>query len=438
MIQLQFLNYILDQKDFSAVRLNNLNIDYFSEYEKEYSFIEKHYDTYAKVPDKETFISYFPEFQFIQVNESIRYLLDSLQEDYVYRKAYKVFESVNKEMMEGDSRKGVELLLSKLPDLTSKLTFNAVDLLHDGADKRFEQYCEMGEDRSKYFIPTGLEQLDNLIGGWDKNNDFVAICGRPGKGKSWWLDYFLLKAAEQGKTVGLYSGEMDEAQVGYRLDTFMSHISNFKMSKGYSDVFDDYKSHIEKIKQLPGKFIVCTPKTLGGTATVPKLRAFCERYKIDLLGIDQYSLLDDVNKNRDRNTRFETISKDIKTMQMELGIPVLINAQLNRATMQDGNADQPGTENIAGSDRLGQDCSIVLSLTNKEDIVTLVVSKTRSSEGHKKLSYKWNIDKGELDYVETDSDNNSAPKRQKVKPQTPVDNALGKEYIVDTGVNIDF
>lgn len=400
MIQLQFLNRVLDKHDLSIAILNNITVEYFSEYEDEFNFIQKHYDTYARVPDKETFIAKFPDFSFVNVQESDTYLIDALQEDFVYRRALEVFKDVNTEMTGGDSRKAVELLLSRIPELTEKLNVEATDILHEGAKRRFEEYCDKGNNIENYYISTGLKELDEILGGWNKSSDLVAICGRPGTGKSWWMDLFLANAAKAGHTVALYSGEMSEAQVGYRIDTFLSHISNWKISKGYSDIFDDYQKHIEDVQKLPGKFLVCTPKTLGGIATVPKLKAFCERYKVDILGVDQYSLMEDVRKSRARNERYEAISKDLKTLQIELGIPVLVNAQLNRGAVSP-DVTEVGTEHIAGSDRIAQDSSIVLSITrNSQSNICIHLTKVREATTGAKLYYDWNIDKGEFTYRE--------------------------------------
>ena len=388
------LNYILNNKDLSAITLNNIDSTYFSEYEEEFNFIQNHYNQYSKVPDKETFIEKFTEFSFVDVQESIKYLVDALQEDFVYRKALKVFRQVNDEMVNGDSRRGVELLLSRIPELTEKLNVEAVDLFHEGAQRRFEEYCDKGEHLDKYYISTGLKELDDIIGGWNRQSDLVAICGRPGTGKSWWMDLFLVNAAKQGKTVALYSGEMSESQVGYRIDTFLSNISNWKISKGFNDIFDDYQKHIETIQNMEGKFLVCTPKTLGGVATVPKLKAFCERYKVDILGVDQYSLLEDARKNKGRNDKYEAISKDLKSLQIELGIPLLVNAQLNRgATGPD--VQEIGTEHIAGSDRISQDSSIILAISRlDQNEICINMTKVREGSTGGKLYYEWDIDKG--------------------------------------------
>ena len=441
MIQLQFINRILDRRDLSIVILNNITSEYFSEYENEFNFIQEHYDKYAKVPDKETFIAKFTEFNFIDVQESDTYLVDALQEDFVYRKALDVFRQVNDEMVGGDSRRGVEILLSRIPDLTAKLNVEATDILHEGAVRRFEEYCDKGNNLENYYISTGLKELDNIIGGWNKSSDLVAICGRPGTGKSWWMDLFLANAAKAGKTVALYSGEMSESQVGYRIDTFMSNISNWKLSKGYSDVFDDYQKYIEDIQKLSGKFLVCTPKSLGGIATVPKLKAFCERYKVDILGVDQYSLMDDVRKSRARNERYEAISKDLKTLQIELGIPVLVNAQLNRGAVSP-DVTEIGTEHIAGSDRIAQDSSIVLSITrNSQSTVCIHLTKVREATTGAKLYYDWDIDKGTFTYRDDTNDSERTSDNEEYEQSTTrssrVRRSRGSENINNQTIGTD-
>ena len=47
MIQLQFLNALLDSKDSSLLLINNLNEDLFSDYKDEYNFIVDHLNKYG-------------------------------------------------------------------------------------------------------------------------------------------------------------------------------------------------------------------------------------------------------------------------------------------------------------------------------------------------------------------------------------------------------
>ena len=72
MVQLQILNRVLDTKDMKLLVENNLTEEYFIEYPDEYAFIKNHFDTYGKVPDIETFMSNFQDFDRI-VTRSAHY-----------------------------------------------------------------------------------------------------------------------------------------------------------------------------------------------------------------------------------------------------------------------------------------------------------------------------------------------------------------------------
>ena len=66
MIQLQVLNRILQTGDPSLILMNNLTAEFFSDYKAEYNYIVDHYKQYGNIPDKETFIAKFDDFDFIQ------------------------------------------------------------------------------------------------------------------------------------------------------------------------------------------------------------------------------------------------------------------------------------------------------------------------------------------------------------------------------------
>ena len=81
LVQLQILNKILQSKDISIIKKNNLTSEYFNEYTDEFVFIVTHFDLYGNVPDKETFIDKFNDFDFIEVTESDKALVDTICEE---------------------------------------------------------------------------------------------------------------------------------------------------------------------------------------------------------------------------------------------------------------------------------------------------------------------------------------------------------------------
>lgn len=118
MVVLQLLNRILKTSDMNIVTENNLSSDMFIEYQDEFNFINDFYNKYGKVPDKETFLSNFPEFNLIEVNESNQYLLDTLNEEYLYYKTVPVVQEVA-EKLKNNSEDAVQYLIQQLPNLTA-------------------------------------------------------------------------------------------------------------------------------------------------------------------------------------------------------------------------------------------------------------------------------------------------------------------------------
>ena len=92
MVSLQILNRVISTKDISIITDNNLTIDYFLEYEDEYSFIKEHFDNYKNVPDTETFINKFPDFELLEVN------IDTLELKKLKDSVYEYLEKRIKEL----------------------------------------------------------------------------------------------------------------------------------------------------------------------------------------------------------------------------------------------------------------------------------------------------------------------------------------------------
>ena len=103
MVQLQVINRILETGDPSIFTLNNLDDSYFCDYANEFNFIKEHYSSYGSVPDKESFASKFNSFDFIDVKESNKYLLDALVEDKNKRNLISVFNKVREKLNANDT-----------------------------------------------------------------------------------------------------------------------------------------------------------------------------------------------------------------------------------------------------------------------------------------------------------------------------------------------
>ena len=109
MVQLQILNKILRTKSLDIVFDNDLTESYFGEYSEQFNFIVNHYSQYGNVPDMETFIDKFNEFDIMDVTESDEYLIDTIKEDYQYRIFVPVINKAA-ELSQNNSVEAVEFL----------------------------------------------------------------------------------------------------------------------------------------------------------------------------------------------------------------------------------------------------------------------------------------------------------------------------------------
>lgn len=407
--QLQVLNKVLQTKDFSLIELNNLTEDFFFNYKAEFNYIKNHYEKYQSVPDKLTFINIFPEFDIIEVTEPDNYLIEQLYKDYNSSFIASRFNQIKKLIEEDKTDEAVAYLVKSVDNLHQGSAIQSHDLLNDTS--RYDRYLERVANHDKYYIRTGFPELDNIIGGLDRENENMVIAARTGIGKTWTLLIMAAAAVQQGLRVGIYSGEMSVDKVGYRIDTIIGGINNNIITRGIdTSVQMQYKNYLENLKKGiyskdgRGALKILTPNDIAGPATVAALRAFVEKEHLEILFIDQYSLLEDTSHAQSGHERVANISKAVKNLQVMKRIPIVSVAQMNRTKNDDGEKD---TTQIGLSDRIGQDATCVIMLDRereyldeqkmqvKDDKLIMDIIKSRDG-GTGKLVYKANFNTGKF------------------------------------------
>ena len=86
MIELQIICKVLQQRSLSLLRQNNITSEHFITYKTEMEFILEHHQTYGNTPDLETFLTKFKDFDLLEVHEADKYLIETLQEQFMYSK----------------------------------------------------------------------------------------------------------------------------------------------------------------------------------------------------------------------------------------------------------------------------------------------------------------------------------------------------------------
>ena len=407
--QFQILNKILQTKDYSLITLNNLTADHFFNYRAEYAFIKAHYDTYQTVPDRLTFVSSFPEFVIQDVNEPDNYLIEQLFNDYNQSYLATRFNHMKKLLEADDIQGATQYFLASAENLQVGAALQCTNIMEDTS--RYDRFLDMVANQSIYFISTGFPELDKIITGIDRRDENMVIAARSGVGKTMLMGAMAAAASKQGLCVGIYSGEMSTDKMAYRLDTLIGKLDNRKISRGDLYYKDYYKSYLDNLKGSQyGPIKILTPKDIAGPATVSALRAFIEKEHLDILFIDQYSLLEDESRAKVAHEKVANISKAVKNLQVLKRIPIISVSQMNRTKNEDKTQD---LTQVALSDRIGQDATVVLMLDKKESEdpnyqgaykFTINIVKARDGGDGRKLDYLWDFNTGEYHYIANGED----------------------------------
>jgi len=430
LISVQIISKIISTGSYSLIEDNLLTKEYFLGYEDEIEFIMDHYQKYGNVPDEASFRSRFPDLDLLEVTESDRYLVDTIREEYLYNKSVPVIQKAAELLTTGNSNDAVEYLLNEFrTTLQPDYEFHSTDII-SGVTERIEASETVNDDIDSRFIPTGFEEIDREMMGFQKGDELVVIFARTNQGKSWVLEKFCTSAVANGYTVGYFSPEMNERDIGYRFDTLYGNIPNLSVIYGaFTDAFtlEDYKKYAEKLKDVPGKFYVTKPKDFARKVTVSKLRNWVKSAHLDMLAIDGITYLSDERYKRgdSKTISLTNISEDLMSLSEEMSIPILVVVQANRGgVVEKDSNDTPELENIRDSDGIAQNASVVFSVRQKRNTETedstLIIEKKKARIGKVGTSfhYIWDIDSGKFTYTEPEEVEEPARRRTRREKKT--------------------
>ena len=416
MVSLQIISKVLASQNLGIIQDNLLSKDYFVGYENEYDFIMQHYAEYSNVPDKATFLSKFPDFELVEVNESDRYLVDAIREEYLYYKSVPVVQKIA-ELLKTDANAAAEYMVSEMRNLQPNYKLGGVDIIQQ-AETRYEEFKERKENQSNWFFTSGFPELDDQIHGIQRGEELLVLFARTNQGKSWILEKICTHIWQIGNNVGYISPEIGAVSIGYRFDTLYKNFSNRDLLWGRDGVDEaEYVDYINELKENKHKFIVATPNDFSKKITITKLRNWVKQYDLDCIAVDGITYLTDERYHRGDNktTTLTNISEDLMALSMELKIPILIVVQANRGGVsQDDSSGTPELETIRDSDGIAMNASKVISIRQtKDQILKLEIKKQRFGIVGGKLNYQWDINAGKFTFIPSYDDAEPIEKTEK-------------------------
>jgi replicative DNA helicase len=217
-------------------------------------------------------------------------------------------------------------------------------------------------------LATHYSDLDEITSGLQRS-DLVIIAARPSMGKT----AFAMNIAENaaigdGRVVGVFSLEMSREALLLRLLCSQARVDAHKMRTG-SLWQDDTKKVARAMEQLAHAplFLDDTPGI-----SLSEMRAKARRLKqaqgrLDLIIVDYLQLMSGGGRRFENRTQeVSAISRGLKALAKELGVPVVALSQLSRAPESRGGDHRPQLADLRESGSIEQDADVVMFIFREE------------------------------------------------------------------------
>ena len=264
-------------------------------------------------------------------------------------------------------------------------------------------------------VASGFTGLDKFTLGWQES-DLVIVAARPAMGKTAFVLTMARNMAVEHKTpVAFFSLEMSSKQLVKRLLVSETGLSSEKIRGGKK--FEEYEMHQlhQRIRDLSTAplFIDDTP-SLSIYEFRSKARRLVNNAKVKLIIIDYLQLMTGPPELKGlREQEVATISRSLKAIAKELGIPIMALSQLSRAVETRGGNKRPQLSDLRESGAIEQDADIVMFIhrpdyygmqedPTQQGLAEIIIAKHRNGEvGDVKMKFRQSearfVDANDLD-----------------------------------------
>ncbi|MCL4368650.1 MAG: replicative DNA helicase [Actinobacteria bacterium] len=250
----------------------------------------------------------------------------------------------------------------------------------------FEQIDYIHQHKGEILgVPAGFIDLDKITGGFHPS-DLIILAGRPAVGKTALGLTIARNAAVRFKqAVAIFSLEMSTDQLVQRLLSSEANVDSQRLRNGY---VDDYEwRRISEAFGVLSEAPIYIDDTAGINAL--ELRTKARRLKaeadIRMIIVDYLQLMQGSGREN-RVQEVTEISRGLKILARELGVPVIALSQLSRA-VEHRQDHRPMLSDLRESGSIEQDADIVMfvhreelynTATEKKNIADLIIAKHRN------------------------------------------------------------
>lgn len=302
----------------------------------------------------------------VATGANVAYYIDIVLEKFTLRRMIEVATAIitnanQADVKVGEAVEAAEKNILNISKLRKTSEFRSVREVLDKAQNDLEM---LAKNKGKVTgLTTGLVDLDNLTNGFSPTQ-LIIVAARPAVGKTAFaLNIACAAAKSTKKNIAVFSLEMPAEQLIMRMISSLGQIDNKKLQTGRLEN-EDWRRINEAISQLADTNIFFHD---AGGVTASEIKAKCRRLStqgegLGLVIIDYLQLIDSSSKySGSRQQEVSEISRSLKTMALELEVPVIALSQLSRS-VEKREDKKPVLSDLRESGSIEQDADIVAAL----------------------------------------------------------------------------
>ncbi len=240
-----------------------------------------------------------------------------------------------------------------------------------------------------YGVPTGFDDVDAVLGGLHRGT-LTVVASRPAVGRTTLLLNFVrTNAVEKSSCVALFSSEMAKQQVMQRILAAEARIrlSDMRSGRMSDDDWTRLAKTMTRLSEDSDQLLVNATPAPNLESLTAEIATLCSEQDVELVAIDSLSSITvPVETGASRERELAIAARRLKALALELDVPIVVTAELNRGTEQ--RADKkPQIGDLRDSDTIAQVADTVI-LIHRPDAsepddprmgeADLIVAKNRS------------------------------------------------------------
>jgi KaiC/GvpD/RAD55 family RecA-like ATPase len=381
----KFITQLVSEEDSFAYLSQRIQPQFLGSYGRLYTYVLDYRSTYGGLPSVDQLCTEFDDFQPEYRPANLQFLIDKLIDAHKEQQFQKHVTDFYGEM----AKTNISIAMDKLVVGVNKT--NSLNSKDPTLSMKGQQALDFvtNSDKSSLVCKWGIPTLDRLTGGI-YNSDFNILVARPKVGKTHFSRWLAAEWWRQGLTPLIITLENGR---DVTLRSIYAYIGGMSQGIAFREPLPAEEAALTRVQAMIDKapndmYIIDTLPT----PTADSIFQLVDRYKPDIIIIDQLTLLSAVEGKADWEKKM-AISRALKNFAQNRKIPIFALTQAARAA--DGQAGGIATSSqVAYTDSYLQDADNLLGLGKDPDAIAqryLKLIESRRCDGRPTLDMQWDL-----------------------------------------------